>query len=431
MDNNSESHRKGCPIVCLAYCFGIPLLIVGILFAILVINNRPPHIKIPPQKLPKPNGYDYFVKAGKMLPTGGKVQYGPASSTEPLDSWTMAEYEQFMRLNAPALAVFREGLSKPSMSPRSKSYYDFPSYASFREIARRLVSEAMYYEKTNQFAKAADSLLDCQELGVEVPRGGCLITGLVGFAVESIGGPQRLGPLLAKLSSNELAHVAKRLERIQAKRVPYFEIVLEEGRSSALMYAQEVRHSGVSEYLKHPWFEWPWQQSGGISKTDWTEQWDNLRYVFANKQTITIENLRFCEAVAKEQRKPYTGKSKVRVPNNLIAQMSGEMFIRAHSCQARNEAGANLLQTEVAIRRYRLDHGTYPAKLPDLIPQYLKKAPTDPFGLGKPLRYKPLKNGSQFLLYSFGLDLNNDGGTAKPWLVQIKLEDGDLVAGKW
>jgi adenylosuccinate synthase len=74
-----------------------------------------------------------------------------------------------------------------------------------------------------------------------------------------------------------------------------------------------------------------------------------------------------------------------------------------------------------------LDHGTYPERLPELAPRYLASAPVDPFGLGKPLRYKRLDNG-RFLLYSRGPDLRDNGGTPGKW--SGAPTRGDIVAGK-
>ncbi len=62
----------------------------------------------------------------------------------------------------------------------------------------------------------------------------------------------------------------------------------------------------------------------------------------------------------------------------------------------------------VAIQRYAGDTGGYPAILEQLVARgYLKDLPADPFGRG-PLTYKKTDKG--FLLYSWGGDLEDDGG---------------------
>lgn len=61
----------------------------------------------------------------------------------------------------------------------------------------------------------------------------------------------------------------------------------------------------------------------------------------------------------------------------------------------------------IAMELYRRRHGTWPASLNDLTPQWLPKVPLDCYD-GKPLRYR-LANG-QPLVYSVGVDRDDDGG---------------------
>ena len=64
--------------------------------------------------------------------------------------------------------------------------------------------------------------------------------------------------------------------------------------------------------------------------------------------------------------------------------------------------------TLVAIQRYASDTSSYPASLEQLVERgYLKVLPADPFGRG-PLTYKRTDDG--FLLYSWGENLQDDGG---------------------
>ena len=51
--------------------------------------------------------------------------------------------------------------------------------------------------------------------------------------------------------------------------------------------------------------------------------------------------------------------------------------------------------TAVALRRFRIDHGTYPARLDELVPGYLKAVPIDPYAGGPP---DYLRAGSGFEL---------------------------------
>jgi hypothetical protein len=76
------------------------------------------------------------------------------------------------------------------------------------------------------------------------------------------------------------------------------------------------------------------------------------------------------------------------------------------------EAARELTLTAVALKRYQLRHGQYPAQLPALVPEFLPALPRDPED-DQPLRYR-LKPDGAFLLYSVGEDGVDNGGDATP-----------------
>jgi len=84
------------------------------------------------------------------------------------------------------------------------------------------------------------------------------------------------------------------------------------------------------------------------------------------------------------------------------------------------EADLKLLRTGIALERYRLKHGAYPAALTDLTPDFLTAVPVDPF-TGKALLYRQQADGSP-LVWSVGANLIDDGG-----LPRKSREKGDRV----
>ena len=59
-----------------------------------------------------------------------------------------------------------------------------------------------------------------------------------------------------------------------------------------------------------------------------------------------------------------------------------------------------------ALASYRADHGTYPAELADLAPDYVAKVPKDIFD-DSDLHYR--LEGEGYLLYSVGVNAKDDG----------------------
>jgi hypothetical protein len=76
---------------------------------------------------------------------------------------------------------------------------------------------------------------------------------------------------------------------------------------------------------------------------------------------------------------------------------------------AKADAGDDCAQVAVMATRYRLDHGSLPARLDDLIPNYLDEIPLDSFD-AHPLRLV-VKN-AQWIIYSVGPDGVDNGGVS-------------------
>jgi hypothetical protein len=74
----------------------------------------------------------------------------------------------------------------------------------------------------------------------------------------------------------------------------------------------------------------------------------------------------------------------------------------------KSEVTSRLTTTAVALKRYKLAHGTFPESLDALVPKYLTAVPLDPAD-GKPLRYR-LEGDGSFKMYSIGEDGVDNGG---------------------
>ena len=104
--------------------------------------------------------------------------------------------------------------------------------------------------------------------------------------------------------------------------------------------------------------------------------------------------------------------------------------------ESRRRAWVDLLRLAVALERYRLENGGYPATLEPLEPDFLATLPTDPFTAGKPYVYRletapnvpdesGAAKGSGYLLYSVSADLKDDGGYTREELMSQE-HVGDL-----
>jgi hypothetical protein len=75
----------------------------------------------------------------------------------------------------------------------------------------------------------------------------------------------------------------------------------------------------------------------------------------------------------------------------------------------KREARASGVRQALALRIYYLEKKEWPAKLEQLVPDYLPALPRDPFDGAPTFRYDPAKR----LLYAVGADFKDDGGDAE------------------
>jgi hypothetical protein len=95
---------------------------------------------------------------------------------------------------------------------------------------------------------------------------------------------------------------------------------------------------------------------------------------------------------------------------HVMAKDTTPAIARVAELDLRARAHLELAQTALAIERYRLAGGKVPQRLEELVPQYLKEVPSDPFD-GNPIRYRRADPG--YCLYSVSDDGQDNGGEEK------------------
>jgi hypothetical protein len=92
----------------------------------------------------------------------------------------------------------------------------------------------------------------------------------------------------------------------------------------------------------------------------------------------------------------------------------------------RTEARLRLLLSDLAIRAYRLETGSDPETLADLVPRYLATIPVDPYS-GRPLVYRRGEGDGDYRLYCVGPDGRDDGGRPLPERSDWSTASGDVL----
>ena len=208
------------------------------------------------------------------------------------------------------------------------------------------------------------------------------------------------------LNAAQARAAARRLESIRAEHVPFADTLTEE---------KWATQAGMLVMMRSR--EWPgtgWNSNGGAAGT-LENAATATRTRLAGKRAIMAHYTEYIDQCIVNARQPYAAHLPTPpVPSDPLNQMmllSTDMF---GSTTRFNETYADtrnaLLMTLLALRAYKLEHGSYPAALSALVPGYLKAVPMDPFALSGPLSYK--LQGAKFLLYSVGPDSKDDGGVA-------------------
>ena len=105
-------------------------------------------------------------------------------------------------------------------------------------------------------------------------------------------------------------------------------------------------------------------------------------------------------------------------PGTILARAVTPALVRGMEAFDRQHAEVYQAKLGIALQLYHAQHGNYPEKLNVLVPDYLDELPKDPFS-NQPFVYQ--KKGTGYVLYSFGSDGDDDGGTSD------NSRDGDLV----
>ena len=184
----------------------------------LILMEEP----IPPlAPLPNPNGYGGLVKAGKMMPdVGGEY-----------DKMDQEQLQKAVSANAAAVSLARSSLSNECRVPiqYSESYISnhLNDLACLKRLARAFAAEGTLAEMNGRTNDAVHSFLTTVHLGNETLRGGVLIDGLVGIAIDAIG-TSHIQTLVTNLDTRTCRETAAALESLDAQNQTWSEVLQQE-----------------------------------------------------------------------------------------------------------------------------------------------------------------------------------------------------------
>ncbi len=317
--------------------------------------------------------------------------------------------------NARRLQVAREAIEYDRFS----TYPDFdlgpsfnvPHISVIRHLARLLQSEAVLRAAQGRWEEAYGSLAESLQLGELLSEERFIISALSQVAVRGM----TLRPLEAFLRiqppQEEMFHrwreLLAGLDPIDVSETLVFDSVLmsqwilrqyDEGelRPSEYMDARERRESHFADTLDRRGFR-PLHKAGVAAVLD------------VHRGRIGILR-RIQQGDAEEEvLGKWEDSMEMEVP--WYAPWTSEFLVagsRVLIAGKRAQAELELARTGLAAHAYRAVENEWPGSIGDLVPSYLSEIPRDPFD-HEPLRY--IRDDTRVILYSIGLNRNDDGGT--------------------
>ena len=399
------------------------------LYSRVTATHAPP----PRHALPKPNGYDDFVAATRLLVDEKKLNI-PSKGSAYGSTASIAQKRASAVANRAALARLRAGFTYDYMEPPLPPTFDYhtPHYAPYRQLARQLAVEADLKAAAGDWSGALQSRIDAIRLGMEVPKGAIMIGMLVGRACTAIG-VNRAWPLVDRLNANQALQAAAELAEIQTHRQPFVKTLDEEER-----WAEATVRKFIDQTLDPVAQRAKDSVSGRSPATEKAPRfggeaalllhWDLSSYTHAMDRYRARAMMPFANPAPIPTNTPDWGRTltKILTPNFRVAWV--------YSLDEKVQV--DLLTITLALHAYRLKAGRYPGTLEALQPEYLSRLPLDPFAIRSGYRYR-LTSGNP-LLYSVGPDKKDDGGRAIINPKKSKERDrhfvraesiGDIVAG--
>jgi hypothetical protein len=394
--------------------------------------------KVPPGFFEKlgmpapPASGEYFVGLRQGSDAVSKLAARPWTSNE------NAAVSTWLQSNEKPLAALREAVKKPQFySPiipekgekGSKGIISalLPGAQTCREVAAAFACRAMLYLGHGNSAEAWQDLLACHRLGRLVGRGGPLIEGLVGMAIELIAcrgdvafldrakpdaklierclrdllALPPLPPVVDKVDLSERYQLLDTIMLLDRNGLAHLTGVAEGQPAVPAGFGDALAGIDWNPALEtaNKWFD---RMAAAMRETDRTKRNQQLGQIEAEMRNLK-SNIEGGAALKNAGTPTARGQAVGDILVTLLMPAVGKVQDAAD----RARQTFDTVIVAYALTWYQRFNGQYPDSLAKLAPTYLSAVPLDFFS-GRDLIYKPGPNG--FLLYSVGVNGRDDGG---------------------
>lgn len=378
--------------------------------------------------LPSPNGYDTITEAMKLR----RGYYLWLQNGQGL--WQPLEYRRKLLADNQALiAKMRMGLEQDYHIPEA-ARQTLDGNASLvngcLELGALLRLAAATHAEQNNLPEAMRCALDSIALGVQVPCGGSMSHLSLAYSCKEKG-LESAWELVDRVDAKTARQAVTRLEKIEAQRWPVAENLREDmqGTFRALYHQRYARGPLGTWKDLNSWLK--------ITGEDYAcDLWTSVTVVYEGPKVFVDYANASIKDLQDLAQKPWDPQ-QARLPATQapIHTYDAYGFSYLEFQQRGYRAFSLLLRTSLALRAYKLEHGSYPNSLESLKEEgYLAMLPIDPFSPTlAPLRYRKSPEGTM-TLWSVGPDTKDDNGKALHGFTWLDKKQGylpgDIVAGR-
>ncbi len=371
------------------------------------------------EDVPTDNGAHYFLLAAELMPgidIGEFEERWKAlkESGNINDPEFLAMLEKFQE----AFNAIRMGLEVGNVQMPTPSDWlnaSMEHLGSFRHLARAFNIEAEYDALQGDYRTAFENYRTILAFGSESSRGGVLIGGLVGQAIEN-GAVQSLRESLSynMATPEEYRYLIQEMSQMDQGMYTISESVMDENNAFG-MWLDDIQAAGVDVRSLIP--EEATVERGLVDSLTDTQLEAAFRGVLQAEDVMAEYcALPYYEAQAIDL-DAYLGTDP-----NVRALMPAYDRLVAQEANTRTQFRGTMLSA--AIESYRAETGAYPGELSSLVPNYVSSLPEDPFS-GQPFEYAP--TDSSYLLYSTGPDMVSNSGEPMGEEGPFPKREGDIV----
>jgi peroxiredoxin len=403
---------------------------------------------IPPEK------GEYFIDMDGFLKDRLKIDWKEAEKNwSRLDrvsqrAWTSKEdpdLAAWLEANSKPLALTIEASKRPQYySPMVASKGNkgsgglvsalLPAAQKCRGLGNALAAHAMLRLGEGKHDDAWQDLLACHRFGSLVGRGGTLIEGLIGVAIDGLAAKadlayleaiqtdpkriegcvrdlQKLPPppqITDKLNLGERFSLLDTILMVDRHGIEYLEGLVD-GQTKdsnplkAVLVEQIVSGIDWDPALRraNEWYDRMAAAARGQDRSAREKEWGQIESDLKGLRAKIQEPEQLAQLLSGDS------KNRGKLLGDIIICLMIPAIHKVQGAFDKMKQTHDNLHVAFALARYHCDHGRYPKNLDELAPKYLDRIPQDIFS-GKPLIYRPTENG--YMLYSVGVNGKDDGG---------------------